>query len=579
MALQILQKLEGNVAVCNVIKPLRTGKSYILNILLNKKNGFELGGNVDSCTRGIWMWDTPIKHKNKHGEFNLILLDTEGLGSTDRDPHLDNKIFVLSLLLSSFFVLNTKNVIDRDAIKKLAIMTDLSKFINSSIGENQEQKLVVSSPDFVWVLRDFFLNLNGRTPKKYLEECLEMEIVGVRNAEAIKEANFIRESIKTSFKSLNCFCLPFPIKNGLCGMSFQEVLQFLDQVDFKDLGEDFRDGINELCTYIKDNICPKSFLTIALTGVAFSSYFENVVKQLNEDERVSLADSLALSIKYASEKAFKDAIDNYELRMQQFLNQNPLPLRWDILDAKHREIMDSCYKILEKNLNGSNDLTRPVLESFQEEICEYEGNGNNIKLTGGLFFKIQTDNSIKIKAFNKNVLNNLWQTDIAGKFFNGVQDQNMGQNFIVIYERLKTSYNQKSFHGIEPEMSESFNEWYKEKDIASVINNMRFLSEQVKANLEKEQQIRNEKANRERIEKDFQNAINLQQENNRNLNEKIRVMEITHANQVKSLGDKLNNAQVAAQAAQQAAAAANNHVASLRNNGGGGGRRKKCVIS
>ena len=53
MALQILQKLEGNVAVCNVIGPLRTGKSYIMNILLNKKNGFELGGNVDSCTRGI----------------------------------------------------------------------------------------------------------------------------------------------------------------------------------------------------------------------------------------------------------------------------------------------------------------------------------------------------------------------------------------------------------------------------------------------------------------------------------------------------------------------------------------------
>ena len=68
------------------------------------------------------MWDTPIKHKNKHGEFNLILLDTEGLGSTDRYPHLDNKIFVLNLLISSFFVLNTKNVIDRDAIKKLAIM-------------------------------------------------------------------------------------------------------------------------------------------------------------------------------------------------------------------------------------------------------------------------------------------------------------------------------------------------------------------------------------------------------------------------------------------------------------------------
>ena len=162
-ALQIIKNLEGNVAVCNVVGPLRTGKSYILNLLLKQNNAFELGGSVDSCTRGIWMWDTPIKHKNKHGEFNLILLDTEGLGSTDRSTKLDNHIFVLSLLLSSYFILNTKNVIDRDAIKKLAIMSDLSKFINSSIGENQEQKLVVSSPDFVWVLRDFFLDRKGRT--------------------------------------------------------------------------------------------------------------------------------------------------------------------------------------------------------------------------------------------------------------------------------------------------------------------------------------------------------------------------------------------------------------------------------
>jgi hypothetical protein len=77
-ALEIIQNLQGNVAVCNVVGPLRTGKSYILNLLLNQKNGFELGGSVDSCTRGIWMWDTPIKHKNKHGEFNLILMDTEG---------------------------------------------------------------------------------------------------------------------------------------------------------------------------------------------------------------------------------------------------------------------------------------------------------------------------------------------------------------------------------------------------------------------------------------------------------------------------------------------------------------------
>ena len=573
-ALQIIKNLEGNVAVCNVVGPLRTGKSYILNLLLKQNNAFELGGSVDSCTRGIWMWDTPIKHKNKHGEFNLILLDTEGLGSTDRSTKLDNHIFVLSLLLSSYFILNTKNVIDRDAIKKLAIMSDLSKFINSSIGENQEQKLVVSSPDFVWVLRDFFLDRKGRTQKEYLNDCLKMETVEERNAKEIEEANFIRDSIKKSFKSMDCYCLPFPIDNGLKGMNYEETLRNLDQIDFNELRNDFRNGINELCETMFRNICPKTILTVPLSASAFSKYIEVVVKQLNENERVSLADSLVLSIKYASEKALQDALRNYEAKMQEFFCKSPMPLRWDILDAKNREIMESCYKILEKNLNGSNDLTRPVLEIFQSQICEYEGNKNKIKLTGGLFFEIRSENSNKIKAFNKNVLNDLWKKDIAGKFFNEMQDLKMCQNFFVAYERLKTSFNLKSFHGVEPEMSESFNEWYKEKDIANFINNMKFLSDQVKANLEKDQQIKNEKANRERIEKDFQNAIHLQQENNKNLTDRIRTMEITHTNQVKDLGDKLNNAKEAAQAAKQAAAAAKKAVAEALSS-----RRGRCVIS
>ena len=164
---EIFNQMEGNVAVCNFVGPAKTGKSFILNLIVNQKNGFELGGNYDSCTRGIWMWDTPIKHKNKHGEFNLIFMDTQGLVFTERCSKLDSKIFVLSLLLSSFFVLNTKNVIDRDAFKKLAIMKDLPKYINSSIGKNKDHNYAKESPDFIWCLRDCFLDLNGITPKQY----------------------------------------------------------------------------------------------------------------------------------------------------------------------------------------------------------------------------------------------------------------------------------------------------------------------------------------------------------------------------------------------------------------------------
>ena len=561
----IIQNLEGNVAVCNVVGPLRTGKSYILNLLLNEKNAFELGGSVDSCTRGIWMWDTPIKHKNKHGEFNLILMDTEGLGSNDRGTELDNKIFVLSLLLSSYFVLNTKNVIDRDAIKKLAIMADLSSFINSSINnkDDQNKNFALNSPDFVWCLRDFFLDLNGRTPKQYLQESLQIEAIGKRNAKEIEEANFIREAVKKSFKSIDICCLPMPINNGLNGMSIEKTLQNLGKVDFNNLREDFRTGIIKLCDTMKINICPKSVLTVPLSSSAFSKFIQVVVDQLNNNDRVSLTESLALSIKYASEKALVGALRNYEAKTEEYLSKNPMPLRWDILDAKHKEIMDRCYKILEMHLNGSNDFTRPILENFQREICQYEGKGKNLKLIDGLFFEIRNQNLLKIKEFNKSLLNNLWKTDIVNKFFNGAQDQNMGQNFILAYEKLKNTYNQKSFHKIEPEMSESFSEWYKEKDIENVIKNMKFLSDQVKAKLEKEQQLVKERANRERVEKNLQDAIYMQRENERITNEKIIEIQTAHANQVKDLGDQLNDAQAAAYAAQKAADAALAQIADM----------------
>ena len=152
------------------------------------------------------MWDTPIKHRNKNDElFNLILLDTEGLGSPKAKPERDTKIFVLSLLLSSMFVYNTTRVIDREAIQKLAIMNNLSKIIDSGIEstnteDTNKNSILLNSPDFIWVLRDTFLSLNGQSPKEYLLSSLNLETVEAQNETEIKECNFIRETIKSSFK-------------------------------------------------------------------------------------------------------------------------------------------------------------------------------------------------------------------------------------------------------------------------------------------------------------------------------------------------------------------------------------------
>jgi hypothetical protein len=183
-ALDIIKRINGTIAVCSVAGPYRTGKSYILNLLLNRPDGFVLGSELDSCTRGIWMWDTPIKHKNKHGKLHVLFLDTEGINSFDSSSASDNMIFVISLLLSSLFLYNTLNVIDREAIRKLGVMANLANHINNlaSFEENRSNtdrfksiQMKMNLPDFVWVLRDVYLKNCHDTPNEYLNNTLKFE--------------------------------------------------------------------------------------------------------------------------------------------------------------------------------------------------------------------------------------------------------------------------------------------------------------------------------------------------------------------------------------------------------------------
>jgi len=91
------------VAVVAIAGPYRTGKSFLANRFIGRMKAFTIGSTVQSCTRGIWMWNKLIPLSD---EVDALLLDTEGLGSTDREFATDIKIFALSILLSSTFVFN-----------------------------------------------------------------------------------------------------------------------------------------------------------------------------------------------------------------------------------------------------------------------------------------------------------------------------------------------------------------------------------------------------------------------------------------------------------------------------------------
>ena len=203
-----------NLAIITVVGKYRTGKSYILNrVLLQQNSGFEVGPTINACTKGLWIWPVPIQIAGGDEPLYGIVMDTEGLGSLEEGENTDTKIFLMAMLLSSYFIYNSVGSIDEKAIQSLSLIINLSKLLQKGNSKDVED-IVSCFPSFLWLVRDFALrleDLEGRKiqPKEYLENALKFQ---TGSSEVVARKNSIRKELINFFKDRDCFMLIRPTK-------------------------------------------------------------------------------------------------------------------------------------------------------------------------------------------------------------------------------------------------------------------------------------------------------------------------------------------------------------------------------
>ena len=110
-----------------------------------------------------------------------MIIDSEGIGAFNEDENHDTRIFLLALLLSSYFIYNSMGTIDENALQNLSLIVNLSKQLEVS-GQKAEDadpdQVSQYFPSFLWVVRDFALRLedenqNSISSKQYLENALK----------------------------------------------------------------------------------------------------------------------------------------------------------------------------------------------------------------------------------------------------------------------------------------------------------------------------------------------------------------------------------------------------------------------
>jgi hypothetical protein len=166
---------DAKIKVVSVAGPYRTGKSFLMNRFIGQMKGFEIGNTIESCTKGIWIWNQPI-YEEEDDETITLLMDTEGLHSSQRTTDVDLKIFALTVLLSSSFILNQMGPINERSLSDLHLIANLVKFFGQKKNKTGElQSEHKSFPDFYFCLRDFFHDIDEdfQNPKEYMESCLK----------------------------------------------------------------------------------------------------------------------------------------------------------------------------------------------------------------------------------------------------------------------------------------------------------------------------------------------------------------------------------------------------------------------
>eukprot|EP00341_Mesodinium_pulex_P002839 CAMPEP_0116933340 /NCGR_PEP_ID=MMETSP0467-20121206/28986_1 /TAXON_ID=283647 /ORGANISM="Mesodinium pulex, Strain SPMC105" /LENGTH=263 /DNA_ID=CAMNT_0004614217 /DNA_START=267 /DNA_END=1058 /DNA_ORIENTATION=- len=260
-------------------------------------------------------------------------MDTEGLGGVDENKNHDIRIFILSVLLSSLFIYNSKGTIDENALQNMSLVINLAnsfkvKEFSDKISTEDIQNVF---PRLLWVLRDFSLKLedsNGNpiTMKEYLENSLK-DVKGI--SETIQQKNRIRKILRDFFKDRDCYCLVRPTED-------ENKLQNLTSASESELRPEFVKGIKEVTSLVHTSVPVKTINGMMVNGPNLVALSESYCKGINEKGLPVLQTAWNYMCENQCNKIINKLVDNYKDYIKKSIIPN-MPHPSDYLKENHKE--------------------------------------------------------------------------------------------------------------------------------------------------------------------------------------------------------------------------------------------------
>ena len=474
-ALNFLKSIKEEIIIVSVVGKARTGKSYLMNLLLDLIGkgipGFQVASSLQSCTKGIWLWSTPKNSLN--GNAKIVFLDSEGTSSTDKSTRTyDSRIFALVVLISSLFLYNTYSNIDEHGINELSLAAHLSNAITTNSNIDKDELLTELSPKFIWIIRDFTLEkVHPETgeeisSKEYMELCLKNKRCG----KGCNDNNVIRQNIIKFFPERDCVTLIRPVDS-------EADLKRLNNIPYNNLKAEFKMEFKKLKDKIFKEALPKKLNGKKLTGPALATLIEEFVKVINSGKIPNINNTWDSVIE-------KDVSDSFYKSYELFKsNLNQLKLGTNNV-YNNSDLLKKLYTYKYNALNNYDNLLQSNGDTFKQRNYKriyLDTKKNLIYKIDSTIKKIVAQNNSLSANYCSNTLTSIYHP-LEGKLiqnaFNTKNYNDINEGMIDVLKKYNTS-------GKGPYKDETAFEFLKNKEGGIVKNLKEMTVQEGKKNIHK----------------------------------------------------------------------------------------------
>jgi hypothetical protein len=327
---------------------------------------------------GLWVWS---RGHPRNPDLTVLLQDSEGLDSPGIPQHYNWTLAAVALLVSSYFIYQSKGAIDSHSSGRLGVILQVAEQLRGGRSDAS-----TDLPNFLWLIRDHQLKMTTTPKNEMMSKLGENE----------------RSALERNFATSDCAVLPRPVDR-------EADLQNVEQMDWAHLNENFREEYLVLERQIFNTVStPRRLSGRQITGPMLADLVQMFADALAKRDGIvkelsALPTQWQMVARMSGERALKAALKDFEERIASAGKRCPMSAV-QLADANDTALQESLLvfkrEALVEDLGKITPELREYLDKFHHEVAQWayvpSSRGADAlvekRLVGGRYFELWRKN-------------------------------------------------------------------------------------------------------------------------------------------------------------------------------------------